>query len=66
MQSSPLSPPRGPRSDARTATWPQTPATRLAALERLGQPQNQRLSFLAGPDGSWVNGQVLRVDGGIV
>lgn len=24
------------------------------------------VSFLAGPDGGWVNGQVLRANGGIV
>jgi 3-oxoacyl-[acyl-carrier protein] reductase len=24
------------------------------------------VSFLAGPDGSWINGQVLRANGGIV
>lgn len=44
---------------------------RLAAqppLERLGEPQDIAavVSFLAGPDGRWVNGQVLRANGGIV
>lgn len=41
---------------------------RLAPLERLGQPEGIAgvVSFLAGPDGSWVNGQVLRANGGIV
>jgi 3-oxoacyl-[acyl-carrier protein] reductase len=41
---------------------------RLAPLERLGQPDDiaNVVSFLAGPDGSWVNGQVLRANGGIV
>ena len=43
---------------------------RLAAqppLERLGQPEDaaELVSFLAGP-GRWVNGQVVRVNGGIV
>ncbi|MEU0032742.1 MULTISPECIES: SDR family oxidoreductase [unclassified Streptomyces] len=37
-------------------------------LERLGTPQDIAgiVSFLAGPDGRWVNGQVLRANGGIV
>jgi 3-oxoacyl-[acyl-carrier protein] reductase len=37
-------------------------------LERLGQPEDisNVVSFLAGPDGSWVNGQVLRANGGFV
>ena len=37
-------------------------------LERLGTPQDiaSVVAFLAGPDGSWVNGQVLRVNGGLV
>lgn len=35
-------------------------------LERLGQPEDisNVVSFLVGPDGGWVNGQVLRVNGG--
>jgi 3-oxoacyl-[acyl-carrier protein] reductase len=39
-----------------------------APLERLGQPQDiaSAVAFLAGPDGAWVNGQTLRVNGGIV
>ena len=39
---------------------------KLAPLERLGQPDDiaNVVSFLAGPDGAWVNGQVLRVNGG--
>ncbi len=42
--------------------------TRLAPLERLGQPVDiaSVVAFLAGPDGAWVNAQVLRVNGGIV
>ncbi len=42
--------------------------TRLSPLERLGQPEDiaDVVSFLAGPDGGWVNGQVLRVNGGII
>lgn len=41
---------------------------RLAPLERLGEPQDiaATVAFLAGPDGAWVNGQILRVNGGIV
>jgi 3-oxoacyl-[acyl-carrier protein] reductase len=37
-------------------------------LERLGQPQDiaSVVAFLAGPDGGWVNGQVLRINGGII
>jgi 3-oxoacyl-[acyl-carrier protein] reductase len=36
-------------------------------LERLGTPEDiaRVVSFLAGPDGRWVNGQVLRVNGGM-
>jgi 3-oxoacyl-[acyl-carrier protein] reductase len=42
--------------------------TRLAPLERLGQPDDiaSVVAFLAGPDGGWVNAQVLRANGGIV
>lgn len=42
--------------------------TKLAPLERLGQPDDIAgvVSFLAGPDGAWVNGQVLRANGGFV
>jgi len=39
---------------------------KLAPLERLGQPEDiaRVVSFLAGPDGSWINAQVLRANGG--
>jgi 3-oxoacyl-[acyl-carrier protein] reductase len=39
---------------------------KLAPLERLGTPDDIAgvVSFLAGPDGGWVNGQVLRANGG--
>lgn len=39
---------------------------KMAPLERLGQPEDIAgvVSFLAGPDGGWVNGQVLRANGG--
>jgi 3-oxoacyl-[acyl-carrier protein] reductase len=42
--------------------------TKLAPLERLGQPADIAavVAFLAGPDGAWVNGQVLRANGGII
>jgi 3-oxoacyl-[acyl-carrier protein] reductase len=41
---------------------------KMAPLERLGQPADiaNVVAFLAGPDGSWMNGQVLRANGGIV
>jgi 3-oxoacyl-[acyl-carrier protein] reductase len=41
---------------------------RLAPLERLGEPADiaNVVAFLAGPDGGWVNGQILRANGGII
>jgi 3-oxoacyl-[acyl-carrier protein] reductase len=41
---------------------------KLAPLERLGQPQDiaAAVAFLAGPDGAWINGQILRANGGII
>ena len=41
---------------------------KLAPLERLGEPQDiaRTVAFLAGPDGGWINGQVLRANGGII
>lgn len=41
---------------------------KLAPLERLGQPEDiaRVVSFLAGADGAWINGQVIRANGGIV
>jgi 3-oxoacyl-[acyl-carrier protein] reductase len=40
----------------------------LAPLGRLGTPEDvaRVVSFLAGPDGAWVNGQILRANGGAV
>jgi 3-oxoacyl-[acyl-carrier protein] reductase len=40
---------------------------KMAPLERLGRPEDIAgvVSFLVGPDGAWVNGQVLRANGGI-
>jgi 3-oxoacyl-[acyl-carrier protein] reductase len=42
--------------------------SKLAPLERLGKPEDVAnvVAFLAGPDGSWINGQVLRANGGII
>lgn len=42
--------------------------SKLAPLERLGQPEDiaNVVAFLAGPDGGWVNGQVLRANGGLI
>lgn len=41
---------------------------KMAPLERLGQPQDiaAAVSFLAGADGAWINGQILRANGGII
>ena len=41
---------------------------KLAPLERLGQPDDiaRAVSFLAGADGAWINGQTLRANGGII
>lgn len=41
---------------------------KMAPLERLGRPEDiaGAVSFLVGPDGGWVNGQTIRVNGGIV
>jgi 3-oxoacyl-[acyl-carrier protein] reductase len=42
--------------------------SKLAPLERLGQPEDiaAAVAILAGPDGAWINGQVLRANGGII
>jgi 3-oxoacyl-[acyl-carrier protein] reductase len=39
---------------------------KMSPLERLGQPEDIAgvVSFLAGPDGGWMNGQVVRANGG--
>ena len=41
---------------------------RMNPLERLGTPEDiaAAVSFLASPDGSWINGQTLRANGGMV
>jgi 3-oxoacyl-[acyl-carrier protein] reductase len=40
--------------------------SKMAPLERLGQPEDVAsvVSFLAGPDGGWINSQVVRANGG--
>lgn len=40
--------------------------SKLAPLERLGEPEDiaNVVSFLAGPDGGWINAQTIRVNGG--
>ncbi|QTD90526.1 SDR family oxidoreductase [Burkholderia anthina] len=40
---------------------------KMNPLERLGQPEDiaRVVAFLAGPDGAWVNGQILRANGGM-
>lgn len=48
--------------------------TQIAAIEkmnpfgRLGQPEDiaRVVAFLAGPDSGWVNGQVIRANGGVI
>jgi 3-oxoacyl-[acyl-carrier protein] reductase len=42
--------------------------SKLPPLERLGRPEDIAavVAFLAGPDGAWINGQVLRANGGII
>ena len=42
--------------------------TKINPLGRLGEPDDIAgvVAFLVGPDGGWVNGQVLRVNGGVV
>ncbi|HTI69020.1 MAG TPA: SDR family oxidoreductase [Candidatus Limnocylindria bacterium] len=41
---------------------------KIAPLERLGQPSDiaNTVSFLAGSQGEWINGQTIRVNGGMV
>ena len=41
---------------------------KMSPLERLGTPEDiaRAVAFLAGPDGGWINGQVLRANGGMV
>ena len=41
---------------------------KMNPLERLGTPEDiaAAVSFLAGPDGGWINGQTLRANGGMI
>jgi 3-oxoacyl-[acyl-carrier protein] reductase len=41
---------------------------KMNPLERLGKPEDiaSAVAFLVGPDGGWINGQVLRPNGGMV
>ncbi|MGN6091796.1 MAG: SDR family oxidoreductase [Luteibacter jiangsuensis] len=41
---------------------------KLSPLERLGTPEDiaAAVAFLVGPDGGWINGQVLRANGGVI
>jgi 3-oxoacyl-[acyl-carrier protein] reductase len=41
---------------------------KMNPMERLGTPEDiaSAVSFLAGPEGGWINGQVLRANGGMV
>jgi 3-oxoacyl-[acyl-carrier protein] reductase len=41
---------------------------KMNPLERLGTPEDiaAAVAFLVGPDGSWINGQVLRANGGMI
>ncbi|GAI40232.1 unnamed protein product, partial [marine sediment metagenome] len=40
---------------------------KMPPLERLGQPDDiaSIVAFLAGPDAGWINGQILRANGGV-
>ncbi|MFC5668849.1 SDR family oxidoreductase [Streptomyces incanus] len=44
------------------------PLAKAPALERLGTPEDiaEVVAFLTGPEGHWVNGQILRANGGLV
>jgi 3-oxoacyl-[acyl-carrier protein] reductase len=52
--------------DGKTEEQIQTFA-RMPPLQRLGQPEDiaSVVAFLVGPDSGWVNGQILRVNGGV-
>ncbi len=53
----------GDKSDEQVAA-----VTKMIPLGRLGEPEDiaRVVAFLVGPDGGWVNGQVLRVNGGVI
>lgn len=42
--------------------------TKLSPLERLGKPEDiaGAVALLAEPDGAWINGQTIRVNGGVI
>ncbi|MEY9199284.1 3-oxoacyl-[acyl-carrier protein] reductase [Sinorhizobium fredii] len=42
--------------------------SKMNPLERLGTPEDiaAAVAFLVGPDGGWINGQVLRANGGMI
>ncbi len=42
--------------------------SKLSPRERLGAPEDvaAAASFLVGPDGGWINGQIMRANGGFV
>ena len=44
------------------------PIVERTPLGRLGEPEDiaRTISLLVSPDGGWINGQVLRANGGIV
>lgn len=52
--------------DGKTEEQIQTFA-KMPPLQRLGQPDDiaSVVSFLAGPDAAWINGQILRANGGV-
>src|ERR1700731_254462 len=41
---------------------------KMSPMERIGTPEDiaSVVAFLVGPDGGWINGQVLRANGGVV
>ena len=53
----------GDKSEEEVAT-----VMKMIPLGRLGEPEDiaRVVAFLVGPDGGWVNGQVLRANGGVV
>jgi 3-oxoacyl-[acyl-carrier protein] reductase len=45
-----------------------TAIEKMTPFGRLGQPEDiaRVVAFLAGPDGGWINGQVIRANGGVI
>ena len=57
----------GPSCSSRAETQEQIERlAKLAPMERLGTPEDiaNMISFLAGPEGGWINAQTLRANGG--